>query len=181
MNSIQSPIQTNSQLDDHEDIKQYPNKRKYIPVDYDSRKKLLKIIAEENLTIKAAAERVGINYSSAKNIFKVYKKEHRIEKLPKRPKLTLRQVTSPFYSRDSIPLKAALLPFYDYNEAQQFINWSKDRKGREGAKEEPKIGSNLSSSSRTELPAKSIPKETNINTFNFESYLPIISYRFFFV
>jgi len=98
------------------------HKRKYIQVDYDKRRELLKLIDTESLTIKTAAEKLHINYSNAKNIVKLYKKENRIEKLPKKPHLTLKQITTPQYIQGNISMDKALLPFYDPLEAEQFMH-----------------------------------------------------------
>eukprot|EP00826_Nyctotherus_ovalis_P004708 TRINITY_DN11038_c0_g1_i7.p1 TRINITY_DN11038_c0_g1~~TRINITY_DN11038_c0_g1_i7.p1 ORF type:complete len:203 (+),score=36.83 TRINITY_DN11038_c0_g1_i7:186-794(+) len=166
---------------DAEEIKHSPTKRKYIPVGYDTRKQLLTIINEENLTIKAAAKRLGVNYSNAKSIFKVYKNEYRIAKLPKKPNLSLKDVTLP-YSRSSVCLKAALLPFYDAKEAQFFLNWSKDSGKRKREKEETEQESkeNPIQSAEPEVDpvATSSMGSLNYSIFDFCAYRLEISYRF---
>lgn len=180
MNEIKSPAQEVPEIPEFGDNKLPNNKRKYISVNYNTRKNLLKIINEESLTIKTAAERLGINYSNAKNIVKVYKKEHRIAKLPKKPNLTLKEVTSAFYFRDSIPLKAALLPFYDANEAQQFLNWTKEKKKKQDMENQQQVVSNHSTRSGIDLPLKLPIEEKNKHIFDFEVYRSEIIYRFFF-
>jgi hypothetical protein len=65
-------------------LTQKRNKRNYIQVDTDKRKELLEVIQEEKMTIKAAAEKLKINYSTAKNFVKLYRKYGRIQKLPKK-------------------------------------------------------------------------------------------------
>lgn len=50
------------------------NKRSYVPVELSKREDLVRIIEEEKITIKEAAIKLGINYSTAKHIMKTYKK-----------------------------------------------------------------------------------------------------------
>ena len=47
----------------------------------EERKQLLQLVEEECLTIKEAAVRLGINYSTAKTILQLFKKTGRIEKI----------------------------------------------------------------------------------------------------
>ena len=49
-------------------------KRSYIPVDYANRKGLVDLVETHGMTIKDAARRLQINYSTAKHIMKVFKK-----------------------------------------------------------------------------------------------------------
>ena len=60
------------------------SKRDYTKVPEDKRLQLLKIIQNEQLTIKTAARRLGINYSTAKNIVKIFRCEKRVTILPKK-------------------------------------------------------------------------------------------------
>eukprot|EP00826_Nyctotherus_ovalis_P034776 TRINITY_DN2924_c0_g3_i1.p1 TRINITY_DN2924_c0_g3~~TRINITY_DN2924_c0_g3_i1.p1 ORF type:complete len:163 (-),score=35.86 TRINITY_DN2924_c0_g3_i1:77-565(-) len=48
-------------------------KRNYVKVPSDKREELLRMIEERNFTVKAAAKRVRINYSTAKNIAKKFR------------------------------------------------------------------------------------------------------------
>lgn len=50
------------------------NKRSYVPVELSKREDLVRVIEEEKITIKEAAMKLGINYSTAKHIMKTYKK-----------------------------------------------------------------------------------------------------------
>ena len=50
------------------------NKRSYVPVELSKREDLVRVIEEEKITIKEAALKLGINYSTAKHIMKTYKK-----------------------------------------------------------------------------------------------------------
>jgi predicted DNA-binding protein (UPF0251 family) len=52
----------------------FKTKRTYIPIDMDIREDLVRIVEEENITIKQAAQKLKINYSTAKHIVKIYKK-----------------------------------------------------------------------------------------------------------
>lgn len=52
----------------------FRTKRSYVPVDMDKRQQLIKVVEEEGLTIKEAAQNLKINYSTAKHIVKVYKR-----------------------------------------------------------------------------------------------------------
>lgn len=52
----------------------FRTKRSYIPVELDKRQQLIKLVEEDGLTIKEAAQNLKINYSTAKHIVKVYKK-----------------------------------------------------------------------------------------------------------
>jgi transposase len=45
------------------------------------RSNLLKLVQEQNISVKQASERLGIKYSSAKNIVKIYKSTGRSHKL----------------------------------------------------------------------------------------------------
>eukprot|EP00826_Nyctotherus_ovalis_P060112 TRINITY_DN8409_c0_g7_i1.p1 TRINITY_DN8409_c0_g7~~TRINITY_DN8409_c0_g7_i1.p1 ORF type:complete len:180 (+),score=30.74 TRINITY_DN8409_c0_g7_i1:153-692(+) len=174
MTDKKSPAHSAPKLDNSEGEGLSTVRRKYVPVNYDTRKELLKIISDENLTIKAAAARLGINYSNAKNIAKIYKKERRIEKLPKKPNLTLKEITSPFYSKNSIPLRAALLPFYDANEAQQFLNWKKTK----DMEQWQQANSNQSTRSGLDMAGKVLAEERKGSAFNFEAYRIAITDRF---
>ena len=49
-------------------------KRSYVPVDYENRKSLVDLVETHGMTIKDAARRLRINYSTAKHIVKVFKK-----------------------------------------------------------------------------------------------------------
>lgn len=166
---------------DAEEAKRSPTKRKYIPVGYDSRKELLTIISKENLTIKAAAKRLGINYSNAKSIFKVYKNERRIAKLPKKPNLSLKEVTLPYSSQNSPLFKAALLPFYDAKKAQFFLNWTKDsaKKKKEKEETEQEFRENPIQSTKPEIGpvAKASIEKLNYSAFDFGVYRLQISCR----
>lgn len=181
MTEVKSPAQENPRLSNTEERKQSSSKRKYISVNYKTRKELLRIIGEENLTIKTAAERLQINYSNAKNIVKVYKKEHRIEKLPKKPNLTLKEITSPFYSRGAIPVKAALLPFYDAQEAQKFLSWTKDKKKIQEMERKQQTSSNQSTRAGVDQLAKLPTEERDGAAFSFETYRFLIPRRFSWV
>lgn len=52
----------------------------YDKVDNYKRSELLRLVKEENCTLKEAAEKLKINYSTAKTIIRVYRKENRIFK-----------------------------------------------------------------------------------------------------
>eukprot|EP00826_Nyctotherus_ovalis_P016124 TRINITY_DN14645_c0_g2_i10.p1 TRINITY_DN14645_c0_g2~~TRINITY_DN14645_c0_g2_i10.p1 ORF type:complete len:182 (-),score=37.00 TRINITY_DN14645_c0_g2_i10:260-805(-) len=178
MTEIKSPAQEDPSINNTEERKQSSNRRKYISVNYKTRKELLRIISEENLTIKTAAERLQINYSNAKNIVKVYKKEHRIEKLLKKPNLTLKEITSPFYTRGAIPVKAALFPFYDVQEAQKFLSWTKDKKKMQEMERRQQTSSNQSTRAGMDHLAKLPTGEKEGPTFSFEAYRFLIPRRF---
>lgn len=62
-------------------------KRDYIRVDYNIRKKFIDLILNEQHTIIAAANELGIKYSNAKYIWKNYNLYKRIKILPKRIKV----------------------------------------------------------------------------------------------
>ncbi len=97
-------------------------KRKYIQVGYELRKELIEVINQEHLTIKSAAERLNINYPTAKNIVKLYRREQRIEKLPKRAGLTIKKITSaPEKTEEDALYQAALSPFYNLQEAERIM------------------------------------------------------------
>ncbi len=54
-------------------------KRSYVPVELEKRQQLLTIIDNEGLTIKEAAVKLGINYSTAKHIVKTFKRTGTLE------------------------------------------------------------------------------------------------------
>ena len=68
------------------------SKRTYNQVDFELRKQLLNIIQSRKLSIKTAADELGINYSTAKNIVRIYRRENRMNKLPKRVSKALEDV-----------------------------------------------------------------------------------------
>ena len=57
-------------------ISKSKQKRGYTIISEVKRKQLLQILDEENITIKSAAKRLGINYSTAKNIVKTNKRDN---------------------------------------------------------------------------------------------------------
>jgi len=59
-------------------------RKKYSKIDDEIRMKLLEDVEKNGDTLKAAATRYGVNYSSAKSIFHTYRKEGRILKKPAR-------------------------------------------------------------------------------------------------
>eukprot|EP00826_Nyctotherus_ovalis_P037507 TRINITY_DN3422_c0_g1_i2.p1 TRINITY_DN3422_c0_g1~~TRINITY_DN3422_c0_g1_i2.p1 ORF type:complete len:184 (+),score=26.36 TRINITY_DN3422_c0_g1_i2:215-766(+) len=59
-------------------------RRQYVQVGVELRRRLLDVIGTKRLSIKAAANEVGINYSTAKNIVKIYRRERRTHKLSKK-------------------------------------------------------------------------------------------------
>lgn len=65
--------------DEIEKIDKGKLRRDYIRIPKDMRRKLLEIIERGQLTIKAAAIRLGINYSSAKSIVKIFRQQKRID------------------------------------------------------------------------------------------------------
>ncbi len=58
-------------------------KRAYSTIPQETRLDLLRLIEHDQLTIKEAAKRLGINYSTAKHIVKLFRMERRIHTLPK--------------------------------------------------------------------------------------------------
>ncbi len=60
------------------------SKRGYTKIAEEKRLRLLRMIQDEQLTIKTAALRLGINYSTAKNIVKIFRCEKRTSVLPKK-------------------------------------------------------------------------------------------------
>ena len=81
-------------------------KRAYTKVSATARRKLIRNVIEGDLTIKDASKKLGINYSAAKNIVKVFRKREQLNELshdlneakdpnsnPKRPDL----ITKRFY------------------------------------------------------------------------------------
>lgn len=59
-------------------------RRSYVQISLDQRRQLLEMITHGHLTIKEAADKLGLKYSAAKNIAKIFKEEGRIEKLSKK-------------------------------------------------------------------------------------------------
>ncbi len=101
--------------------KQQTPKRKYVQVEYEKRRELIQVITREHLTIKSAAEKLNINYPTAKNIVKLYRREQRIEKLPKRPNLTIKKITSPTPKSGDALYNVVLSPFYNEAEAERIM------------------------------------------------------------
>lgn len=109
-----------SEMSDDTPLKS-PTKRKYVQVNYEKRKELIQVIDKEHLTIKSAAEKLNINYPTAKNIVKLYRRDKRIDKLPKRPSLTIKKITSPPQRTEDLLYRAALSPFYNKAEAERIM------------------------------------------------------------
>eukprot|EP00831_Metopus_contortus_P008472 TRINITY_DN1324_c0_g1_i1.p1 TRINITY_DN1324_c0_g1~~TRINITY_DN1324_c0_g1_i1.p1 ORF type:complete len:185 (+),score=0.05 TRINITY_DN1324_c0_g1_i1:104-658(+) len=84
-------------------------KREYSIVSLDKRQELIDLIESQTLTLKDAAEKVGIKYSTAKNIVKIYVKEQRINPKPKRVSKILKQYSC--LEEEGIPLSMSLTQF----------------------------------------------------------------------
>ena len=54
------------------------SKRNYMPVEQAKRNQLIKLVSDDQITIKDAASKLKINYSTAKHIIKTYKKEQEV-------------------------------------------------------------------------------------------------------
>ncbi len=164
-----------------EESKSSHGKRRYVQVGYSKRRELLEMVEEGNITIKSAAERLKINYSNAKNIVKLYKKEHRIEKLPKKPSLTLREITCPPFDHDGLPFKTALLPFYDPVEAERFTRRNVGPQPAQTGNAGPPVTSSPLTESctraSTSLPER-VPSPDGSLRFNFLMYTPMILGRY---
>lgn len=91
-------------------------RKKYSKIDDEIRMKLLEDVEKNGDTLKAAATRYGVNYSSAKSIFHTYRKEGRILKKPAReryrrkPLLPLQQVSNTITEVSSPGLPIATPP-----------------------------------------------------------------------
>ena len=65
--------------------KQKRSKRsKYDSIGNVKRRRLLEMVTEEGVQIKIAAERLGLNYSTAKTILQLYRRSGRIEKIERK-------------------------------------------------------------------------------------------------
>ena len=87
---VEGSIDEQPHLDNQENDKM--TKRTYNQVDLELRKRLLDAIQTRNLSIKTASDELGINYSTAKNIVRIYRREKRMNKLPKRVNKALEDV-----------------------------------------------------------------------------------------
>ena len=87
---VEASIDEQPYLDNQENDKMA--KRTYNQVDLELRKSLLDAIQTRNLSIKTASDELGINYSTAKNIVRIYRREKRMNKLPKRVNKALEDV-----------------------------------------------------------------------------------------
>ena len=109
------------------------HKRAYVPVEYEKRKELLELLNTDATTIKAAAAKLNINYSTAKNIVKLYRKDNRIHKLPKKLPLTLQTITTRPQTGVAVSEQAmydaALRPFYHIKEAEDLLAKAKGKPG----------------------------------------------------
>jgi len=100
-----SPKLLIKRVESSEDIDIYlakNNKRNYIQVEVDKRKDLILLLQNTQLTIKEAAKELKVNYSTAKNIVKVFRDTGRIDKIPRRRNLGLFAVKngSPEYEEE---------------------------------------------------------------------------------
>jgi transposase len=59
----------------------FRTKRSYVPVEQDKRRQLINLVEKEECTIKEAALKLKINYSTAKHIIKMYKRTGEISNL----------------------------------------------------------------------------------------------------
>lgn len=121
---IPPPCTTQSQTitTDETKMSEHNNKRAYIQVDYQKRRELLEQIDKDHSTIKAASEKLNINYSTAKNIIKLFRKEKRIHKLPKRVGIGLRSVTDSSKKRANFPhFPKDLLFLYSPDDAAKLL------------------------------------------------------------
>ena len=64
-----------------------PVRRAYIKVTEAKRRSLIELMEKERLNIKAASARLNINYSSAKHIVKLFKREKRLVSFAKESKV----------------------------------------------------------------------------------------------
>ncbi|MDR3549381.1 MAG: helix-turn-helix domain-containing protein [Candidatus Pacebacteria bacterium] len=101
-------------------------RRKYTQIDSKRRQELLLAIDESRSSIKSISHRLGINYSTAKNIVKIYRKENRIEKLPKHPARPRQTAQDPGEGKERhvIPLeekKDAPLPRFIAKKCPLFV------------------------------------------------------------
>ena len=71
------------------------DKRGYVQLGVSKRLELVKIVEEENIPIKDAALRLNINYSTAKNIIKTFKRTGQVEtKQMLKRKMILKKIPS---------------------------------------------------------------------------------------
>jgi len=70
-------------------------RKKYSKIDDEIRMKLLEDVEKNGDTLKAAAKRYNVNYSSAKSIFHTYRKEGRILKKPARERYRRKPLLPP--------------------------------------------------------------------------------------
>ena len=61
---------------------------KYHPVDNERRHELIRLIYEDNFSIRQAALRINISYPTAKAINRIYKQEDRVDKKKVRERRT---------------------------------------------------------------------------------------------
>jgi hypothetical protein len=90
-------------------------RKKYSKIDDSIRMKLLEDVANNGDTLKAAAERYNVNYSSAKSIFHTYRKEGRILKKPAREKARRKPLQAPKFDAQ---VNASPLTVSDKNSNQ---------------------------------------------------------------
>lgn len=83
---------------------EYTQKREYTKIPKHLRRKLIEIIESRQSTIKEAAKELGINYSTAKNIVRVFRNERRINPIA-------RNVKHPTTSRKSTEEEPELTRF----------------------------------------------------------------------
>ena len=58
----------------------------YKRISNNQRSKLIEMVEEEGLSIKKSAKLMSYHYSTAKNILRIYRQEHRVEKIPNKRK-----------------------------------------------------------------------------------------------
>eukprot|EP00831_Metopus_contortus_P042687 TRINITY_DN33_c0_g1_i1.p2 TRINITY_DN33_c0_g1~~TRINITY_DN33_c0_g1_i1.p2 ORF type:complete len:226 (+),score=24.40 TRINITY_DN33_c0_g1_i1:273-950(+) len=110
----------NSEAGEEEEKEESLSKRRYVQVASDKRQELLNLLQNEQVTIKEAAERLNINYSTAKNIVKLYKKEKRITPHVKRTCSLLKE-TEEKKKEIGVPFSQIFLPFFQKEEAEVLL------------------------------------------------------------
>jgi transposase-like protein len=90
----------------------------YQKIDDNLRVKLLEAVQQNGETLKAAANRFGINYSSAKSILHTYRKEGRILKKSSQDK-SMKRIPGMMAMQNYNPVAHGYTPYtYSYNDIQ---------------------------------------------------------------
>ena len=126
MISFQAPLQISNVSDSCFPIEDKSDnevrvKRPYLKIEDERRTQLLKMVEEEQISMKEASKRLHINYYSAKTIMQTYRKKGRIHKKLTRDRARkfVSQITLPLPNEKSMASSEVLKPVFEVQKSSQ--------------------------------------------------------------